>query len=876
MDFLPSAIARYRVIRLIGQGGMGAVYEAEQDQPRRTVALKIIKPGMASPELVRRFEQETQALGRLQHPGIAQIYEAGTADTGFGPQPYFAMEFIRGRSLLKYASEHRLRPHARLELIAKVYDAVHHAHQRGLIHRDLKPGNTLVDESGQPKIVDFGVARLTDSDTHAASQTNAGQLIGTLAYMSPEQVLADPLEIDTRSDVYALGVMLYELLAGRLPYNTGNKLCEALSAIREEDPVRLSSVNHGYRGDIETIVAKALEKDKARRYESAAELAADIRRYLSDDPIAARPPSAAYQLRKFTRRHKALVAGAATVLAVLIAGLAISTAEAARAIRAEANALYERDQATAARQAATSERDRALSAEQIANAERNRAVAAEGQALEQRNRALQAEQAASAERNRAVLEKQRADEESATATAVSDFLQYDLLAQVRPDVQARPNTNPDPDLKVRTALDRAAVRIAGRFQNNPFIEAAIEHTIGSAYKEIGLYAEAQRHLKAALEILTRFRGEEDPATLSTMSDLAHNMFRYQARYADAEPLMEKVFQIRSRLLGVSNPETLNAMKELGDLYRFEGKNGQAERLLSDALSGFRRRLGENHSETIDAKNNLALVYRREGRNTEAEALLSNAFDQSRRVNGEEHTNTLIIGENLAELWASQHMYATAEPLLTKILDVRLRVLGEEHSETWVTMRSLASLYRAKGEPARAEPLVLKVLSVQQHLLGDEDSKTIATLRLLADIYIEERKMDQAEALLVRVLDLGPRDLPGAFARLGELRLERHEYAQAEEPLRLAVAGTEERTGGPPWGQYYFQSLLGESLIGQGKYSLAEPLVVSAYEGWSVLGPPPTTAGFEQAGQRIIKLYEAWGNLEKAAEWRKRLEANTRQ
>src|SRR5882672_9650253 len=209
-------IGRYTITRLIGEGGMGAVYEAEQDQPKRTVALKVIKPGMASPELLRRFAQESQALGRLQHPGIAQIYEAGTADAGYGPQPYFAMEFIRGKGLRDNVEERHLNTRDRLEIVAKVCDAVHHAHQRGLIHRDLKPGNILVDETGQPKILDFGVARVTDRDAQATSQTDVGQLIGTLAYMSPEQVLADPLELDIRSDVYALGVILYELLSGRM------------------------------------------------------------------------------------------------------------------------------------------------------------------------------------------------------------------------------------------------------------------------------------------------------------------------------------------------------------------------------------------------------------------------------------------------------------------------------------------------------------------------------------------------------------------------------------------------------------------------------------------------------------------------------------
>jgi eukaryotic-like serine/threonine-protein kinase len=373
---------------------MGVVYEAEQEQPRRTVALKVIKSGLADPKLVRRFEQESLALGRLQHPGIAQIYEAGTAETGFGPQPYFAMEFIRGESLLQYALAHQIGIRQKLELMAKICEAVHHAHQRGVIHRDLKPGNILVDETGQPKILDFGVARATDSDAHVSRQTDLGQLVGTLAYMSPEQVLADPLEVDTRSDVYALGVILYELLAGRLPYRISPKLHEAVQTIREEEPTALSAVSSAYRGDIETIVDKALEKDKTRRYASAAELAADIRRYLQDEPIMARPASAAYQLQKFSRRHKALVVGAAAVFIVLIVGIIVSTREAARA-----------------------------------------------------------------------------NAQSATARAISDFLQNDLLAQASAANQSGPNTKPDPDLKVRTALDRAAARIPGRLDRQPEVEA---------------------------------------------------------------------------------------------------------------------------------------------------------------------------------------------------------------------------------------------------------------------------------------------------------------------------------------------------------------------------------------------------------------------
>ena len=247
---LPSTIGSYRILRLLGEGGMGIVYEAEQEHPRRTVALKVIRSGLADAKLVRRFEQESLVLGRLQHPGIAQIYEAGTADTGFGPQPYFAMEYVQGESLLQYAKTHQLGIRQRLEVMGRICEAVHHAHQRGIIHRDLKPGNILVDETGQPKILDFGVARATDSDARASRQTDLGQLVGTLAYMSPEQVLAESPELDTRSDVYSLGVVMYELLSGQLPYRVSPRLHEAVRTIREEEPRALSTLDRSYRGDI--------------------------------------------------------------------------------------------------------------------------------------------------------------------------------------------------------------------------------------------------------------------------------------------------------------------------------------------------------------------------------------------------------------------------------------------------------------------------------------------------------------------------------------------------------------------------------------------------------------------------------------------------
>ncbi len=337
---LPPRIGPYRILGLLGAGGMGEVYLAEQERPQRQVALKVMKPGLASSGGLRRFEYEAQALGHLQHEGIARIYEAGTADAGHGPQPYLAMELIRGRPLTSYADHNHLGLRERLALMVKVCRAVEHAHQKGIIHRDLKPANVLVDEAGQPKILDFGVARAADRDAIATSlQTDVGQLIGTLAYMSPEQAAADPDELDTRSDVYALGVICYQLLTGRLPHDLkGKAFPAAVRAISEEDPAPLSSVNQSFRGDLTAIVTKALEKDKTRRYQSAAELAADLESYLHDRPVKARPAGTLYQLGKFARRHKALVTSVVVAFVALASAAAISFLWAQAAWRAEEKA----------------------------------------------------------------------------------------------------------------------------------------------------------------------------------------------------------------------------------------------------------------------------------------------------------------------------------------------------------------------------------------------------------------------------------------------------------------------------------------------------------------------------------------------------------
>jgi tetratricopeptide (TPR) repeat protein len=885
---LPSTIGRYRILGILGEGGMGVVYEAEQDYPRRNVALKVIKSGLSDLKLVRRFEMELLALGRLHHPGIAQIYEAGTAEYGFGPQPYFAMEFICGRPLLEYAESHQLTTRERLDLTARICDAVHHAHQRGIIHRDLKPGNILVDDTGQPKILDFGVARATDSDIRMTAQTDLGQIVGTLAYMSPEQVLADPLELDTRSDVYALGVLLYEILALRLPYKISPKLHEALRAIQEDEPTPLRSVSSAYRGDIETIASKALEKDKVRRYSSAAELAADIRRYLRDEPIMARPASTMYQLRKFAHRHRGLAFGAAAVFVVLIVGVIISTQEAARA-----------------------------------------------------------------------------NKEAAASRAISDFLQNDLLAQASAATQARPNNKPDPDLKVRTALDRAAARISGRFDKQPEVEAAIRDTIGQTYMDLGLYPGAREQLERALDLRRRILGGVNPETLKTMSrlgsiallqgrypeaektisnaldiqrhdlgpehrdtlesmgDLA-NVYREEGKYAQAEVLDAQILQIQRRVLGADHPDTLSSMAGLASVYRHEGKYPQAEVLSSQVLEIRRRVLGPDHPDTLKSINNLANVFLDEDKYPQAQALYSQVLEIRRRISGQEHPETLssalnlaiayfadgrfaqaealerqtvelqsrVLGPehpktlasmgNLATALSAQGKYSQAEDLDRRIYEIQRRVLGPEHPDTLSSMDELARTYAARGDYARAESLFRQLLDTERRVLGAEHPATLSTLSAMTKMYQRWGKYTLAETYAAQTLagrrhTLGSEDLYTMVSAedLALACLSQGKFTDAE-PLARESVEVNQKNQNEDWDLFRAQSLLGASLAGQKKYAEAEPLLLKGYTGMTAEKDGVLMSNWynlDLARDWLVQLYRAWGKPEKAKEWKNKSDAS---
>jgi eukaryotic-like serine/threonine-protein kinase len=762
---LPPSIGSYRVLRLLGEGGMGAVYEAEQDQPRRLVALKVIRAAWASPETMRRFEQESQALGRLHHPGIAQIYEAGSAETGFGVQPFFAMELIHGKPLVEYANEHKLTTRQRLELMIQVCDAVHHAHQRGIIHRDLKPGNILVDESGQPKILDFGLARATDSDAQATRQTDMGQLLGTLAYMSPEQVLADPLAIDTRSDVYALGVILYELLAGKLPYMLSKLLHEAVKTIQETDPAPLSSIHRHYRGDIETIVARALEKDKARRYASAAELAADIRRFLHDEPIVARPPSAGYQLAKFARRNKALVGGVSAVFVVLVLGIVASTREAIQARRAQ----------------------------------------------------------------------RQAQQETAIAQAVNDFLQNDLLAQASAYNQTESGSGPDPDLKVRTALDRAAQNIGGKFKNQPEVEAAIRKTIGETYDDLGLYPEAAAQLQSALELNRLASGAENATTLSILADLA-SVDEKQGKYAETEKLAGQAVAADRRVFGPDDPRTLRAMDYLAAAYGDEDKIAQAVAIHQQVIEGERRKLGPDDPTTLAAMDDLANTYINGEEYAKAEAMARQVVDARRRAPHSDAPQLTASLQNLAAAYTGEGKFADADAVYSQELEIDRRIFGPDHAKTLLVTQSLAWNHIYEGRYLDAESQLRHLIGVDRRVLGSDNPDTLATLEALAMASDSAGKHAEAVATQTQLLEayrrifgLNHSKTLDATGNLAWMNYEMGNYADAERVDRQMLATDQRLYGADNANTVNAGGNLADVLAAEGKYKEAETLYMQTLQ-----------------------------------------------
>jgi eukaryotic-like serine/threonine-protein kinase len=742
-------IGSYQLLQMLGEGGMGEVWLGEQKTPiHRTVALKLIKPGMDTKAVVARFESERQALALMDHPNIAQVYDAGATPEG---RPYFVMEHVPGLPITEYCDKHRLTMKERLELFMQVCDGVQHAHQKAIIHRDLKPSNVLVTEldgKAVPKIIDFGLVkamgqRLTDKTMF----TELGVLVGTPEYMSPEQADQREQNIDTRTDVYSLGVILYELLVGALPFDAKTLrdagLAEILRVIREEEPPKPStkirsmgdactataakrreeprSFARHLQGELDWITLKALEKDRLRRYGTASELSADLSRYLHDEPVVAGPATAAYQIRKYAIRHRFGLVAAGAVL-VLLAGFVVVKAYELHRIR------LERDRANGERDRANRERDR--------------------------------------------------------ANRITDFMTN--MFKVSDPSEAKGNS-----ITAREILDKSSAEIDTKLAKDPELRAKMMYVMGDVYNRLGIYQRAQTLHQHALQIQQQILGPANRDTIESMISYAGDLYQ-EGRYAEAEDLERKTLDLERRTLGPENPDTLKSMSNLAITLGEEGRYAEAEKLDREALDGRSRVLGPEHRDTLASMSNLADLLNYEGHFAEAEKLDRQSVDTSSRVLGPEDPDTLMSIYNLANVLLQEGRFADAEKLYRQTLVLEGRVLGPEHHETLRAMSSLAADLNAEGRYAEAEKLFRQTLDIQSRVLSPEHPDTVISMNNLANVLLQEGRYAEAENLYRKALDiqrrvLGPehRNTLQFVCNLGSVLYAEGRYAEAKKKYQEA-------------------------------------------------------------------------------------------
>ncbi len=825
---MPDRIGAYRVIRRLGEGGMGVVYLAEQQSPKRTVALKVIRSGVMSPRTLRRFEHEAQVLGRLQHPGIAQIFEAGTARVAGQTQPFFALEYIEGLSLSDYASKERLGVRARMQLLARICDAVHHAHQKGVIHRDLKPSNILVDGAGQPKILDFGVARVTDSDVHVTTlQTDVGQLVGTIPYMSPEQITGSGDELDTRSDVYALGVVCYQLLTGQLPYDLARKvITEAARIIREDEPTPISTINRSLRGDIQTIVFKTLEKDRERRYQSASELAADIRRYLKDEPIVARPASTIYQIRKFARRNKAIVGATIAVIIALAGGLIYSNIQ----------------------------RERAVGAEQFARVEADRA-------RREARKAADAEQLARSE-------AERAQREARKAAGVTDFL-------IRTIASASPVDAGDRDLTVVELMLEAAERVEIELADEPVVLAGVQTTIGRALSSLARYDEAEIQLQRALASQTALLGEDHVESIATTQVLG-TLRKLQGRYPEAETYMARALELSERVNGPRSKHTAQIANDMGTIRLRLGRYDAALVEHQRALDIMVELEGEDSAMTGEILGNIGFALSALQRFDEAEKALTRALEITKATGGDRSIIVASLLNNLGFIRRNAGDLAGAVEATREAHQIDEEVYGKEHPRTIRSLSNLAVMLRRTGESEEAERLYREVVVRNTKVLGPDHpsvANSLTNLGFLLSITNREEeaceKLAEALRILRDALPAGHVKIANTLSKYGDALMGLDRYTDAEAMFREAGEILVNSRGSESWPVGSTSCKLGRSLIAQDRGDEGEPLI---RRGVEILLREGYVKGEVERGVFVLAaFYESKGEQEKASEIRRLLD-----
>jgi len=756
LEVCGTMIGHYRLLEEIGEGGMGVVYVAEQQEPvHRQVALKIIKPGMDTRQVIARFEAERQTLALLDHPNIAKVLDAGKAESG---RSYFVMELVEGASLTDYCDQQQLSTRQRLELFAQVCLAVQHAHQKGIIHRDLKPSNVLVavyDGVPVPKIIDFGISKAVDRQPgEAALITGVGLMMGTPLYMSPEQAGASGLDVDTRSDIYSLGVMFYELLTGSTPFDAERvrkaAYDEIRRMIREDEPLRPSAristlgeaaatismcrqtesakLSRVIRGELDWIAMKCLEKDRDRRYETANALAADIQRYLANEAVAACPPSAGYRLKKFLQRNKGPVLAATLVLIALVGGTLGTTW----------GLLREAERADGERQA------------------KQEAIAA------------------------AEAEKQA----KITAETVIKFVEDKILAAARPKDE---DGGLGYDVKLADAVKATLPFVDKSFTAQPLVEARLRMTMGISFLDLGDATTATKQFEAARDLYTRRLGPDDPDSLRSMNNLA-NSYSAAGRHQDALKLREETLRLTKARLGPDNPNTLGCMHNLANSYAAAGRNQGALKLYEETFRLTQAKLGPNHRDTLGCMDSLASAYRAVGRVQEALKLYEEALRCMKTILGPNDRNTLICMNNLANAFRAVGRVQEALKLHEETLPLRKAKLGPDHHDTLLSMGYLARSYADVGRNEEAIRLREETLRLTKTKLGPNHPDTLANMFYLANAYAEVGRDSEAlklreETLRLVKATLDP-DHPSTLVSMNNLANSYADAGRNQEALKL--------------------------------------------------------------------------------------------
>lgn len=758
-----TVIGPYHLLQILGHGGMGEVWLAEQTQPvRRRVAIKLIKSGMDTREVVSRFESERQALALMNHPAIAKVFDGGSTQEG---RPYFVMEYVTGVPITNYCDKNRLTTGQRLTLFVRVCEGVQHAHQKAILHRDLKPSNILVGEIDgvpAPRIIDFGVAKAIEQQLSADTLfTRAGSIIGTPGYMSPEQAGSGGADVDTRTDVYSLGVVLYELLVGALPLDfSTTPLDQVPRKLREEDAPRPSTKlltlaessnaaaqNRGadvstlagqLRGDLDAIALKCLEKDRARRYATPAELAADIGRYLRNEPVSARAPSRAYQLRKLLRRNRGLVSSAAAIGLTLIAATVVSTREAIRAKRAE--------------------RDAAASLKQ-------------------------------------------SKEETAKAQAVNSFLQ-EMLQSADPRSASKTDPGAGRDVTVAHVLDQAVRRLdAGSLRGQPLVEAAARESLGTTFSGLGRYPEAEREYRAALALRRSASGGSATDLADSEARLAEQL-TFEDKLPEAESLQRDALRLRTKVFGPDSPEAGSSLTDLAITLRHESKLPEAEAALRKGLE-----IDFKNNRAIDAasdEHNLGVLLRFEKRPAESEAMLRRALAGHQQAFGLENADTATTMNQLAYALHDQGKLAEAEQYARNSLAILRRLEGDQHPDIAVGLNHLAVVLKDEGKLDESEAMFRQALAIGDHAWGPDQTDTARIETNLGDLLAARGKLKESEQLLRASLQAREKVLPNnhpdifdSEAKLGGVLVQEGHFQEAEPLLLSAWHGMDQAPGSQP-------------------------------------------------------------------------------